>query len=368
MKQNILIIVLVFFSISIYAQKEDFEFEITKQIKTTSVKNQAKSGTCWSFATISFLEAELLRLYKKEYNLSEMFIVKNILHDKAIMHIRMRGENFFTAGGQAHDVLRTIKTKGIVLENHYSGLKKGEKYHNHEKLDTLTTNYLKKLVDKKYPELTCDWINDYDKILEKELGKIPEKIEFEGKEFVPQEFAKKIKLDVDNYIQLTSYTHHNYYNNFILEDRFNWSFGRYLNIPYDAFFNLIDYAIENGYTVCWNGDVSEKTFKFSDGYANLPNYEGKATPELRQKMFENHASTVDHLMHIVGTAKEKDGTKYYIIKNSWGTQNKYNGILYMSDTYLKLKTLSIVLHKDAIPKKLQKKIQNNKEKRLLNNW
>jgi bleomycin hydrolase len=341
-----------------YSQSDNLEsFTIVKQNKATSVKNQSQSGTCWSFATVSFLESELLRMERGEFDLSEMFIVRQIYPQKATMHVRMMGNNFFTMGGQAHNVLNTIRNFGIVPDTAFSGLADGQEFHNHHTLDSLLEAYVNRFVDKQGNELPPTWIDTVNLILDTHLGAPPKYFIYNKRNYPPKGFMDEVlKINPDDYLEICSFTHHPFYTPFILESRFNWDMQPYQNVPIAEFMEIIDNAIENGFTVAWDGDVSESTFNFWTGKATIPEFEGKVTQQLRQNTFDNHTTSVDHLMHITGIAKNQLGQKYYITKNSWGTNNPFNGYMYMSESYVKLKTIAIVVHKDAIPLPIAKKM------------
>jgi len=328
-------------------------FKTIKQLPTTSVKNQWRSGTCWSFGTLSFIESELLRMKKGEFDLSEMFIVYNIYPQKAVMHVRMQGNSFFTYGGQAHDVMKVIEQHGFMPEEAYSGLKETATNHNHALLDTAAKDFIKTIYLKKGSEMPQNWLSDFTKIVEKHLGTPPQTFNYKGKKTTPKEFAKSLNFDPKNYVEITSFTHHPFYEEFCLESRFNWAMADYYNIPLAELMQTIDYAIDKGYTVVFNGDVSEPDFDFETGVAEVP--QTNISQELRQEMFDNNATTVDHLMHIIGTAKAENGKLYYITKNSWG-QNVFGGNIYLSSDYVKLKAVSILIHKEAIPAKIVAKM------------
>lgn len=358
MMKKIVIIVFVLLSFSLYAQEHP-DFEMFKQGEVSEIKNQGRSGTCWSFATISFIESETLKKNGKEFNLSEMYHVRLAYVSKSILYVRLHGKNNFSAGGQAHDVTKEIVKYGLMPEEAYSGLVNGATSHNHTELDKELKEYLDEVLDKK--NIQNDWLEGYKKILDKHLGKVPEKFTYEGVEYTPQEFQKKVvEFNPDDYVELTSFSHSPYYQQFSLEVPDNWSHDLYYNLPIDEFMQVIDYAIENDYTVCWDGDVSEDGFKRDNSRAVLSKNDNKMIEnqgfeKYRQHTFNNHTTTDDHLMHLTGVAKEK-GEKYYIIKNSWGEYNKSAGYLYMSHDYTKLKTVAIMVNKNAIPQEIRKKL------------
>ncbi len=362
MKKLLLIITLSLFLQYCFAQLHP-DFIIKHLVKTTPVKNQQQTGTCWAYATISFLETELLRTKKEEFDLSEMFIVRNTYPDKAIYHVRLHGKNNFSQGGQAHDVTNVIKKYGIVPESVYKGKKYKGNSHNHSKLE----KDLKNIIERPAKETTYldrIWIKIFNAILDNYMGKVPEKFTYKNKEYSPISFADEvINFNYDDYIEFTSYSHHPYYEKFDLEVPDNWSHDEYFNVPVEELMEIMDNALQNGYSISWDGDVSETNFSHKDGTAKLEDEDIKeiktnSYQEYRQITFENFTSTDDHLMHITGIAEGKDGTVYYKTKNSWGKEsNNYGGYLYMSRKYVMIKTVAFMVHKDAVPKKILKKIK-----------
>jgi len=356
MKKSICILALTFLFISISAQNLKFEgFEIIEQVKSTPVKDQSMSSTCWCFATVSFIESELLRKGIGEFDLSEMYVVYNVYLRKAMQHCRMQGYNFFTGGGQAHNVMITLEKNGIVPENIYSGMKNGQTHHDQMELEDTISKYISQVAKTEGETNPSIWKKEFITILDNYLGKIPNSFIYTDKEYTTKLFADSVlKINPKDYIEITSYTHHPFYTQFCLESRFNWEQQLYYNIPLDEMIEIIHNAINTGYSVCWNGDVSEDSFNPYLGIAKL-NVNGKIDQEMRQNLFDNRSTTVDHLMHLIGLAKDKNNQLYYLIKNSWGTiPNK--GYLMMSDSYLKLKTVSIMVHKNAIPEKIKIKM------------
>lgn len=369
-------------------EPEGYKFESVIKIPTTSVKDQNKSGTCWSFSTVSFLESEMLRMGKPEVDLSEMFIVNKCYAAKADLAVRMHGTSNFGAGGAAHDVLWVLKNYGIVPESAYAGIEYGEDGHVHSELDEILDSYVNAVVANKGKHLTSAWKKGYQSVLDAYLGVIPEKFSVDGKEYTPETYAKNVVgLNADDYVSITSYTHHPFYSEFILEVPDNWLWGKMYNLPLDEMMSVVNNALENGYTIAWGADVSEPGFAYSKGIAIMPETNEKemngtersrwekldkkekktfgldapvkeitVTQELRQKAFDNYETTDDHGMHIIGTAKDQNNTKYYLVKNSWNTDNEYDGYLYVSESFMKYKTMDILIHKDAIPKDIKKKL------------
>ncbi len=356
-----------------------FEFTPIKEIKSTSVKNQQKTGTCWSFAAVSFLESELLRKGKGEYDLSEMYFAKKAYSAKAQRYVRLQGKGNFSQGGQGHDVLNVIRQYGIVPEKDYTGLIKGSDYHDHTDVENITKQYLESVLATEIGLINCNWIYPFESITDSWLGSVPEKFNYNGTEYTPESFAKSLDINVDDYVELTSFSHHPYYSKFVIEIPDNWSADLVYNLPINEFLEVMNNAITNGYSICWDADVSENTFDYRKGIAvvqekkweNLtepeqykiltePSTEPEITQELRQQHFDNQLTTDDHLMHIIGKVKDQNNKEYFIVKNSWGAEtNNFGGLLYVSEAYAKLKTVVILVHKDAIPKSIAKKLNIN---------
>lgn len=351
------------FSCSLLAQ---YEFTPEVQIACTPVKSQDRTGTCWSFSTISFLESELLRIGKKQQDLSEMYIVRNTYKDKAQNYLLRQGKANYSEGSLSHDVMRAYKKHGIVPEFIYSGKIKPDTIHNHGKL----VNSTKKMLDGwlKNKKTMGDWRAKYEAALSEHMGDVQEEFMYLDKQYTPTTYAKSLDINPDDYITLTSYTHHPFYESFILEIPDNYSNGSYLNIPMEELMMVIDSALYNGYTIAWDGDVSEKSFSARSGIAVLPKEvkrkdlfdkpgeELTVNQALRQETFENFSTTDDHLMHLVGIAKDQNGTKYYITKNSWGKISDFEGYLMMSEAFVQLKTVGILVHKDSVPLEIIKKL------------
>ena len=381
-------------TMAVSAQKDTtavdtFRFTTIKENKITPVKNQASSGTCWSFSALGFFEAELLRMGKPSVDLSEMFVVHQSYADKADKFVRMNGTINFAGGGSFYDVMYTLKNYGIVPESEMSGLNYGEEKHRHGELDALTEAYVKTLVKNPNKKLSTAWKKGFTGILDAYLGERPKEFVANGKKYTPVTYAQSLGLNMDDYVSLTSFTHHPFYSKFVIEIPDNWRWEESYNLPLDEFAKVFDYAIDNGFTIAWGSDVSEKGFT-RNGVAvnpevkkeNLPGSdqakwlnisqkemeeqiykvkgpqpEVNVTQEIRQRDFDNYQTTDDHGMVIYGTAKDQNGTKYYLVKNSWGTDNKYKGIWYASDSFVKHKTINIVVHKNAIPKEILKKLE-----------
>ena len=346
---------------------KSYEFTIQHNHDTTPVKNQGVTGTCWCFASASFLESELLREGKGEYNFSEMFIVRNIYMDKAFNYVHRSGKTNFSEGALAHDFIRAASRHGLVPEQVYDGLDEGVTKHDHAEMAAALTGFLDGIVKRR--SLSPKWKKAFGAVIDTYLGSAPEKFEYQKKSYTPKSFAESIGFSEDNYVSITSFNHHPFGREFVLEIPDNFSSGSFMNVPIDQLVETIDNALENGFTVAWDGDVSESGFNQARGLAVMPTEEGRrkslrmpvdeieVTQDMRQETFENHTLTDDHLMHLTGVATDQNGTKYYIIKNSWGETGERDGYLYMSETYVRAKTIAITLHKDAVPETKPEKPQ-----------
>jgi bleomycin hydrolase len=386
-KFNIMNKIIVLFLLSlpglVFAQKkkekkeEGYKFEPVYEIKTTPVKDQNYTGTCWAFATTSFLETEALRLGKKELDLSEMFFVRHAYTKKVQLYVRYHGNYTFGEGGQAHDVLNVIRKHGIVPDEIYPGLEYGEDNHDHGELATMIEAMVNVVIKNKNGRLSTKWQQAIEATLDTYLG-IPAKIfRYNDEETDPIKFQHNIAgIIPDDYVEITSYSHHPFYTQIDLEVPDNWSHDLYYNIPIDDLMKVMDNAFENGFSVCWDGDMSEKTFSHKKGVAVIPEKpyrkmtddekeeiwkkpgkEREISQELRQITFDNYTTNDDHLMHLVGLMKDQNGTKYYKTKNSWAADsNDFGGFLNMSESFIRLKTVAILVHKDAIPEDIKTKM------------
>lgn len=388
MKLLLLLIAFLFANASI-SQSQGYKFEKVVDLPSTSVKNQFSSGTCWSFAGLSFIESELLRLNKGKYDLSEMFIVRYTYLEKAIRYVRYHGHINFGGGGLFHDITYVIKKYGIIPEEIYPGLNYGTEKHQHGELDAVLKAYIDAVIKNNNNELSTAWPNGFEGILDAYLGSIPENFTYKGKKYTPKTFAESLDLNMDDYVTITSFTHHPFYEQFILELPDNWLHGKAYNVPLNELEEIAYYSLKNGYTIAWATDVSEKGFSRRDGLAIVPDFqieslngtererwerlsqedkdreiyafnkpgnEKKITQEIRQKAFDNYSTTDDHGMHITGLYKEQNGTLYYLTKNSWDVNNPYDGYLYASSAFFNYKTTNIMVHKNAIPKSIAKKL------------
>ncbi len=368
-------------------QEEGYQFTDIKRLPTTSVKSQDRAGTCWSWSTISFLESEIMRMGKDSVSLSPMFVVWNTYHEKGVKYVRMQGKLNFGQGGASADVTWAIKDHGIVPLELYKGLNYGEEVHVHGELDAVLKGYVDAIVSNPNKKISTAWLRGYDAVLNEYLGAKPEKFTWKGKEYTPQTFATQAcGLNMDDYISLTSFTHHPFYTQFAIEVPDNWIGEMSYNLPLDELMDVLDKAIDKGYTFSWGSDVSEAGFT-REGLAVVPDVnfkemsdaeiakwvkmpksqqnaellkkpgkEKEITQEIRQIEFDNQLTTDDHGMHVIGKAVDQIGNKYFIVKNSWGAYNKYDGYLYASYPFVAYKTTSVMIHKDALPKDLKKKL------------
>ena len=370
-------------------QFPDYTFTTVKAAPITSVKNQASSGTCWSFSAISFLESEAIRLGNikdeaKYPDFSEFYVVSNSYKERAEKYIRLDGKLGFSAGSGCGDVMEVVRDHGIVPNADMTGMNYGTPLPQQSELDAVLLGYVQAV--SKSHTLTTAWKRGFNAVVDEYLGKAPETFTVDGKTYTPASYRDAMKINADDYIELTSFTHHPFYTWFALEVCDNWRGSRSFNVPIDEMMAALDYALEHGYTACWGADVSHTGFT-RDGLAILidtqataaaaagsdqehwvgPAEPGKPakltkiieavpTQESRQIEFDNKTMTDDHGMHIFGIAKDQDGKKYYMVKNSWGETGKYKGIWYATEAFVKAQTLDLTFHKDALPKDLQKKI------------
>ncbi len=335
----------------------NFSIDPVYPVSCTPVKDQYLSATCWSFASNSFIESELLRMGKPEIDLSEMYTARLSYINKIRTHLRLNGSNYFTPGGQFHDVQWVLKNYGAVPEKIYSGKPGGEHNHNHGQLDTLMKRYVNHMLGlgkTKPDDADMQYING---LLDRYLGKLPGSFTEGNRQVTPAIYLTgELGFNPDDYIEVSSYSHHPWYKTFVLENKYNWSSGKYLNVPLNEFIRITDEALEKGFSVLWNGDVNETGFRFAQGTASLP-YTVTNPEAERQKTFEDSSSYMDHMMHIVGKTTDNKGHKWYYIKNSWGSySNSTGGYLFMDENYFAVKTAAIVIHKQAIPEAIKKKI------------
>lgn len=346
------IFLLLVLSIGFTQAIAQYNFEIVQQIENTNIKSQGKTGTCWSFASISFIESEILRTSGQSIDLSEMHIVRDVYKDKARNYILRQGKANFSEGSLAHDMLNVGMKSGLVPEQVYSG--KQSKEHNHKKLFEELKTYLDSIVGAQ--AIPSNWEQEIDMVLDKHLNKYDDSFILNEKKYNAKSYYEYLGLELKEYKNVTSFSHHNFGQEFILEIPDNYSNGSYLNVSIDELQNMVDLAISEGHSVIWDGDVSEKGFSAQRGLAinpiefqescfDTPCEEKTVTQQDRQLAFESYDTTDDHLMHLVGIAKDENGGKYYIIKNSWGELSDFKGYLMMSESYFRAKTVAVTLNK-----------------------
>jgi bleomycin hydrolase len=371
----------LFFSTAIAQTKTNKEgsqyvFTIEKQIGTTDVKNQGSTGTCWSFSSLSFLESEIERNGKGPVNLSEMYIARKAYEMKADKYVRMMGKTNFSEGGAFHDVMNVIRQHGLMPDASYTGLIYGQKRYNHGEMEKIMTDLLNTTIQMKEGHLNPAWRKALNGVLDAYLGEVPTNTTVNGKTMGAKDYAASLGINADDYIELSSFTHHPFYKPFVLEVPDNWAWNSVYNLPLNELEQTVEYALANNYSIAWAADVSEKGFSFKNGLAIVPEKDWddvkkeekdemmvkpvaqlKITQEIRQQGFDNLTTQDDHGMHIVGMAKDQLGTRYYIVKNSWGDDsNECGGYFYCSASYLLYKTTCIMVHKKGIPATISKKL------------
>ena len=371
---------------------EGFRFTTIDSIAITPVKDQNRSSTCWSYSTIGFLESELLRMGKGEYDLSEMFVVHHTMLDRAEYSVRMYGTAEFAPGGSAYDVIYCLKNYGMVPQEVMPGIQYGSTPADtlpvHAELDAIAGGVVKAVTNSGLKKLTPVWKKALTAVYDTYLGECPATFIYNGKEYTPKSFAEELGLNADDYVSITSYTHHPYYTTFALEVPDNWRMDQMYNVPMEEMMAIIDNALAKGYTLAWGADVSEICFtrkglgvvpeeekavdltgsdaarwlglSATDKREELtkkPLPEKTITQEMRQAAYDSWENTDDHGMQIFGTAKDQNGKRYYMVKNSWGTKrSEYKGIWYVSEAYMQYKTNDVLVHKNAIPKDIRKKL------------
>ena len=368
---------------------KEYVFSTVKELKITPVKSQGRTGTCWCFSGISFLESELIRKGKGEHDLSEMFVVNHTYREKADRFVRLHGKLNFGQGGAFSDPLYVLENYGLVPNEVMTGLQYGEDTHVHGEMESIASAYVTAVAKNPNRKLTPKWKAGYNAVIDSYLGELPETFQYNGKEYTPKSFAAELDMNADDYVSLTSFTHHPFYSTFAIEVPDNWLWTESYNLPIEELMQVMDNAIRTGYSIAWATDVSEKGFT-RNGIAVVPDIEAietagsdqarwvglstsekskeiskmlegpcpevEVTQALRQKAYDNYQTTDDHGMHIYGIAKDQTGKEYYMVKNSWGETGKYKGMWYASKAFVAYKTLNIVLHKDALPKNLKSKL------------
>ena len=371
-------------AISAFAQAE-YEFTTVKENPVTSIKNQYRSGTCWCFSALSFIESEVLRTKGQTLDLSEMFVVGKSYHDRAIKYVRLDGNLRFSAGSSFGDVFHVMNDYGIVPQEAMPGFNYGTELPVHGELDAALLGYVEAIAKNPNRQLSTAWVKGFDGIVAAYFGEYPETFTVDGVEYTPKSYCEHIGFNMNDYVNLTSFTHHPFYQPFVIEVCDNWRWDSAYNLPIDELMDVMYNAIDKGYTIAWGSDVSEKGFT-RDGIAVAPvdktkvtagsdqeKWVGKSTEqkeeakadlpeemtitqEMRQDGYDRKTTTDDHGMHIYGLAKDQNGNSYFMVKNSWGEAGKYKGIWYASDAFVRYKTLNIVVHKDALPKDIKKKL------------
>jgi len=354
--------------------KAGFKFTEVINLGNTSIKDQGSSGTCWSYSGNSFLESEMIRMGKAPVEISQIYTARNTYVEKAKNFVRLHGKQAQGDGGQLHDVLTIFKKYGAVPYEVYTGLPEGESRNNFSEMSPILQSITETVAKSKKP--TKNWLNSFTGAMDSYLGEVPENFQYKGKSYTPRTFADEvIGINPDDYVGISSFAEHAYYEPFVLLIPDNWSFESFYNVQINDMTDIIDHALDNGYTVAWATDVSEKSFSWKNGVAfvpekpiekmttqeievlfNGPQKEATVTPEQRQESFDNFTTTDDHGMHIVGLVKDQNGKEYYIIKNSWGATNDYKGYMYATKEFVRFKTISLLLHKNALTKDMSNKL------------
>ena len=390
MKKSIISLILIVSYIGSFAQKDTtgFVFTTIKENKITSVKNQNRSSTCWAYSALGFLEAELLRLNKGDHDFSEMFVVYHTMLDRAVNYVRLHGDASFSPGGSFYDVLYCWRHYGIVPDKAMpAGVMYGDTLANHSDLDAAAKAYVDVIAKSTASKISPLWRRPLEAIYETYLGKLPQEFTYKGKKYTPRSFADSFGLNMNDYVSLTSYSHHPFYEAFALEIQDNWRGGMSYNLPIDELMQVMRNAVNTGYTIAWGSDVSEEGFT-RNGIAVMPDVKKGAeltgsdmahwlglskadrraeltsrplpemtvTQQMRQEAYDNWETTDDHGMLIYGLAKDQNGKQYFMVKNSWGLSGKYKGFWYASEAFVAYKTMNIVVHKNAIPKEILKKL------------
>jgi len=367
-----------------------FHFTTIVESPITSIKNQNRSGTCWAFSSLGFFESELKRLGKGDYNLCEMFLAHKTYEDRAKAAVRMHGDVSFSQGGSFYDAVYCMKHYGMIPEEAMPlpGTLYGDTLANFDEFFNVLEPYVKAIAKGQQSKLSPTWFKGFNAIVDTYLGEVPKTFQYKGKTYTPQSFQESLGLNLDDYVSLTSFSHHPYYEPFIIEVQDNWRWGESWNLPLDEFMQVMDNAVRNGNTFAWGADVSEIGFT-RDGICVVPDMEKapelsgsdmahwlglsatdkrkeatshpmpelKITESMRQEAYDNWETTDDHGMIIYGLAKDQTGKEYFMVKNSWGTTRGYEGIWYASKAFVAYKTMNILIHKDAIPKDILKKLQ-----------
>ncbi|NQX96354.1 MAG: aminopeptidase [Flavobacteriales bacterium] len=375
--KKLIIVALTFSTSCLFAQEQDtitskdtLSFEKIVQWDANPVESQGQTGTCWSFSTSSFLESEIIRTKKEAHNLSEIFVARQVYIRKAENFVGRHGKAQFGEGSLGHDLFNAIDKYGIVPTEVFDGLQLDSEKHDHTELANILEAFLKAIIQNKGKKLTPVWMDAYSALLDVYLGNFPKEFDYQGKTYTPKSFAASLGIDKENYITICSYTHYPFYSKFILDIPDNWDNGFFYNVQLKELVTTTKKALNDGYTIEWDADVSNEGFNSKKGLAIVPlededpNFitdeeEMEVTQKNRQENFENYTVTDDHLMHIVGLAKGVNGQEYFIVKNSWGDEkgmDDFKGHILVSEAYFKMNTISIMLHKDAVGNSLKKKL------------
>jgi bleomycin hydrolase len=376
MKKLLLSLLFSAIGMAAFAQTEPYEFKEYKRNDATAVKNQDQTGTCWAFSTVSFLESEALRVGKQNVDLSEMFVVRNIYRQKCENYVRRQGHAQFGEGGLAHDAINAVAQYGIMPESEYSGRKDPKAPLNHSRLEKMLKNLCDEFVKQgKEGKVPSEWLASIDQALDNEFGKVPTKFTYNNVLFTPTSYRDYLGIKTEEYVTITSFTHHPFWGKFILEVPDNWANGEMYNVPVSDMMRCAKNSIEMGYTVEWDADVSNEGFSSQNGIAIVPatpwkdkdgiaqtstfklwEAETKISQELRQQLFDRQVTTDDHLMHIVGLLDEKHSGVYYVVKNSWGEISDNKGYVYCSEAYMRQNTISFTVNKSAIPEDIARRL------------
>ncbi len=394
MKRTLTLSLIIVLSTAVLAQAQgqtiqwpEYQFETVLSNPITPVKNQASSGTCWCYSTIGFLESEAIRINNikdeaKYPDFSEFFVVSHSYSERADKYVRLDGKLGFGAGSEADDALHVVRDHGIVPQEAMTGMNYGTELPRQAELDAVLLAYVSAVVRNPNRSLSTAWKRGFDAVLKEYLGEYPETFTVDGKTYTPQSYRDALKINPDDYVNLTSFTHHPFYTKFALEICDNWRWDESYNLPIDEFIQVLDYALEHGFTAAWGADVSDVGFTrnglavlvdvaaISAAGSDQEHWVGKddapkvavapkekvTNQQTRQQLFDNKTTTDDHGMQIYGIAKDQWGTKYYMVKNSWGITGKYDGLWYATESYVRNQSMDIVVHKDALPKDIAKKL------------
>ncbi len=387
MKKILTLVAALILSATAIAQ-DGFQFTTIKENPITSIKNQNRSGTCWAYSSLGFFESELLRMGKGTFDLCETYLVHKTYEDRAKASVRLHGDISFSQGGSFYDAVYCMRNYGMMPEEAMppTGSLYGDTLNNFTEFFQVLEPMVNGIAKGQQKKLSPAWFKGINSVLDTYLGEVPTEFTYQGKKYTPQSYMASLGLNMDDYVSLTSYTHHPFYEQFILEIQDNWRWGSSYNLPLDELMAVMDNAIREGYTFAWGSDVSETGFT-RNGIAVYPDMkseeltgsdmarwlgltaasktaeatakplpEVKVTQEMRQEAYDNWETTDDHGMIIYGLAKDQNGKEYFMVKNSWGKSGKYEGIWYASKAFVAYKTMNILVHKNAVPKDIRKKL------------